>query len=59
MRELLLLAIHLIVTVAKLLRPGGARSVAAESLLLNHRALRRMDSVRCNALRLLHPTCTA
>ena len=34
MRELLILAIHLIVTCAKLLRPGGARAVAAESLLL-------------------------
>ena len=36
MRELLLLAIHLIVTVAKLLRPGGIRAVVAESLLLKH-----------------------
>jgi hypothetical protein len=39
MRELLLLAIHLIVTVAKLLRPGGARSVAAESLLLKQQII--------------------
>jgi len=29
MRDLLLLAIHLFVTVAKLLRPGGVRAVAA------------------------------
>jgi transposase InsO family protein len=36
MRELLLLAVHLIVTIAKLMRPGGARAVAAESLLLKH-----------------------
>ena len=35
MRELLILAVHLLVTVAKLLRPGGVRAVAAESLLLN------------------------
>ena len=34
MRELLLLAIHLMVTTAKLLRPGGIRTVVAESLLL-------------------------
>ena len=36
MRDLFLLAVHLLVTVAKLLRPGGARAVAAESLLLKH-----------------------
>ena len=39
MRELLLLAIHLVVTVAKLLRPGGVRAVAAESLALKHQLL--------------------
>ena len=39
MRELLILAIHLLVTVAKLLRPGGVRTVAAESLLLKHQLL--------------------
>ena len=39
MRDLLILAIHLLVTVAKLLRPGGARTVAAESLLLKHQLL--------------------
>ena len=39
MRELLLLAIHLLVTCAKLLRPGGVRAVAAESLLLKHQLL--------------------
>ena len=39
MRELLILAVHLLVTVAKLLRPGGARAVAAESLLLKHQLL--------------------
>ena len=31
MRELLTLAIHLLVTVAKLLRPGGVRAVVVES----------------------------
>ena len=38
-RYLLTLAIHLLVTFAKLLRPGGARAVAAESLLLKHQLL--------------------
>ena len=39
MRELLILVIHLAGTLAKLLRPGGARVVAAESLLLKHQLL--------------------
>jgi hypothetical protein len=40
MRELLILAVHLLVTVAKLCRRGGVRAVAAESLLLRfHRWL--------------------
>jgi hypothetical protein len=38
-REVLILAIHLLVTLAKLLRPGGVRAVAAESLLLKHQLL--------------------
>lgn len=38
-RELLILVIHLLVTFAKLLRPGGTRAVAAESLLLKHQLL--------------------
>jgi hypothetical protein len=38
-REVLLLAIHLLVTFAKLLRPGGVRAVAAESLLGKHQVL--------------------
>ena len=29
-------AVHLLVTLAKFFRPGGARAVAAESLLLKH-----------------------
>ena len=36
MRELLILLVHLLVTFAKLLRPGGVRAVAAESLVLKH-----------------------
>ena len=39
MRDLLLLAIYVLVTVAKFLRPGGARAVAAESLLFKHQLL--------------------
>src|SRR5205823_888149 len=39
MRELLILVVHLLVTVAKLLRLGGVRAVAAESLLLKHQLL--------------------
>jgi putative transposase len=36
MRDLLVLANRVIVSLANLLRPGGSRSVAAQSLLLKH-----------------------
>jgi putative transposase len=39
MRDVLILAIHLLVTLVKLLGPGGVRAVAAESLLLKHQLL--------------------
>jgi len=39
MRDLFILAIHLLVTFVKLVRPGGVRAVAAESLLLKHQLL--------------------
>ncbi len=39
MRDLLLLVVHLLVTLTGLARPGGARSVAAESLLLKHQLI--------------------
>jgi hypothetical protein len=39
MRDLLLLAVQLIITLAKLARPGGVRSVIAESLLLKQQVL--------------------
>src|SRR6516225_7987133 len=39
MRDVLILAIHLLVTLAKFLRPGGVRQVAAESILLKHQLL--------------------
>ena len=39
MRDGVFLFIHFIVTVAKLLGPGGVRSVVAESLLIKHQLL--------------------
>jgi hypothetical protein len=35
MMHLLILAVHLLATIAKLVRPGGVRAVVAESLLVN------------------------
>src|SRR5450755_3855415 len=39
MRDLVVLLIHFIATMARLLGPGGARSIVAESLLLQHQLL--------------------
>jgi putative transposase len=39
MIHLLILAVHLLATIAKLVRPGGMRAVVAESLLLKHQLL--------------------
>ncbi len=39
MRHLAILFVHLVVTVARLFGPGGARSVIAESLLVKHQLL--------------------
>ena len=39
MRELVILLVHLIATVARLIGPGGVRSVVAESLLVKHQLL--------------------
>jgi hypothetical protein len=36
MRDIVILAAHPVVTFRELLRPGGIRAVAAESLLLKH-----------------------
>ena len=36
MRDLLILSIHLIAALARLMGPGGLRSVVAESLLVKH-----------------------
>ncbi len=39
MIHLLILAVHLLATIANLVRPGGVRAVVAESLLLKHQLL--------------------
>ncbi len=39
MRDLTVLFLHLLATVARLVGPGGARSVVAESLLLKQQLL--------------------
>src|SRR5665647_1705843 len=39
MIHLLILAVHLLATIAKLVRPGGVPAVVAESLLLKHQLL--------------------
>ena len=39
MRDLLILLVHLITTLARLLGPGGLRSVVAESLLVKQQLL--------------------
>lgn len=36
MRDLVILFVHLIVTIARLARPGGLRAVVAESILIKH-----------------------
>src|ERR1700730_11479700 len=36
MRDIVILFVHLIVTVVRLARPGGLRSVVAESVLVKH-----------------------
>ena len=39
MRTLLVLAIHLVASIAKLLGPGGARGLLAETLVVKHQLL--------------------
>ncbi len=39
MRDFLILFVHVIVTLARLARPGGLRSVVAESVLVRHQLL--------------------
>ena len=51
MRELFILIAHLLVTLAKLARPGGLGAVAAESLAVKHQLL-VMKRARCRAPKL-------
>jgi hypothetical protein len=46
MIHLLILAVHLLATIAKLVRPGGVRVVVAESLLIKHQLLISSRSLR-------------
>ena len=39
MKDMLLLLVHLLTTIAKLLGPGGARAVVADSLLLKQQLI--------------------
>ena len=39
MRDVAILLVHLLVTVFRLARPGGVRSVVAESVLVKHQLL--------------------
>jgi hypothetical protein len=39
MRDLIILFVHVIVTLSRLLGPGGTRSVVAESVLIKHQLL--------------------
>ena len=39
MKDLALLLIHLLTTIAKLLGPGGAKAIVAESLLMKQQLL--------------------
>ena len=50
MRDLAILFIHLIVTISRLMRLGGARAVVAESLLVTH------QMVILNRAENAHPT---
>jgi hypothetical protein len=39
MREIILILVHLLITLARLARPGGVRSVIAESVMIKHQLL--------------------
>src|SRR5215813_1855091 len=63
MRDVVILFVHLIVTVVRLARPGGLRSVVAESVLVKHqlrilnRGRKRAPNLRA-ADRILVGLCT-
>jgi hypothetical protein len=63
MRDFLILFVHVIVTVARLARPGGLRSVVAESALVRHQLLvlnrgRKRAPNLCAADRIIAGLCT-
>src|SRR5262245_32653505 len=67
MRDFLILFVHVIVTLARLARPGGLRSVVAESVLVRHQLLvlnrgrKRAPNLRARGShhrRLVHPLHT-
>ena len=39
MRDIIVMCVHLLATLVRLARPGGVRSVIAESVLLKHQLL--------------------
>ncbi len=49
MRDLIILLIHLITTLLRIPRPGGLRSVVAESVLIKHQLL-IVNRSRCRAV---------
>ena len=62
MRDFLILFVHLVVTVARLARPGGLRSVVAESVLVRHQLLvlnrgRKRAPNLCTADRIVAGLC--
>jgi len=48
MRELFILIVHLLVTLAKFARPGGLGAVAAESLSVKHQLLIMKRAALCS-----------
>ena len=55
MREFIVLLVHSIVTLVRLAKPGGLRSVVAESVLLRHQLLilnRGRNALPTSALRI-------
>ena len=63
MRDVVILLVHLVVTLARLVRPGGLRSIVAESVLVKHqlrilnRGRKRAPNLRA-ADRILAGLCT-
>ena len=63
MRDFLILLVHVIVTLARLARPGGLRAVVAESVLIRHQLLvlnrgRKRAPNLCTGDRIIAGLCT-